>query len=167
MKIYIPNILPVSLKEKLNKLYTSYEYKKINKSEIISKESGLYIIENDKIYYIESSFNNDYELIQNFENIDLLVDKTIYTKIPLLSQLPVNYIHTKQIEIEFKFNQKSDLSLIIECLEEKKCKNNSLLINDYELIPFNFYFNYKLNNFDLQNTFLKEEFTSYLSNLMN
>jgi hypothetical protein len=90
----------------------------------------------------------------------LLVDKTIYTLIPLVSQFPVNYISSKYIELKFKINTKSKLALIVECFEETNKLNYSL-----ELIPVNYYFNYDCEKFDLKDIFFEEEFNMFLSNL--
>jgi hypothetical protein len=64
----------------------------------------------------------------------LLVDKTEYVHIPIVSQFPVDYILTKMICFEYRINKKSGLKMVIECLEE----SNELL--EKALIPINFYF---------------------------
>jgi hypothetical protein len=158
MKIYIPNILPISLKDKFNKLTNNFgePNKRIN-YEIISKDSGTIIIENQNIYNIESTFNTNYELIKNYNNHDLLVDRTHNTKIDLISQFPVNYIVSKIIQFEFKTNKKSKLSLLIDCIEETSTNF------ELEKIPINFYFNFDNDNFDLNEQFLQEEFNSFLN----
>lgn len=183
MKIYIPNILPNTLTEKLTTLSNVFGNPKIKiKNEIISKEFGTYYIENietnkhsqtqtqtqtqiqtqsQNIYYIEPTFNQKYELIKNFtSNCDLLFDYTSYTKIPVVSQLPVNYINTEMIELKFKTNNKSKLSLIIVCVDEANVSN------DVRLIPFDFYFIYDSDNIDLKDVFFQDEFKKYLNNLV-
>lgn len=158
MKIYIPSILPIFLKDKLNKLTKLFGEPKIEyKYEIISKENGLIIIENKDIFNIESSFNTDYELIKNYKNYDLLVDRTNNIKVKLLSQFPVNYITTKITELEFKINKKSNLSIVIEYLEEP------LEQFDIQKIPINFYFKYDNKTIDLNDPFFQEDFDIYLS----
>lgn len=160
MKIYIPSVSPISLKDKLNKLTKLTGEPKIqHKYEIISKENGLIIIENQNIYNIESSFKTNYELIQKYNNIDLLIDRSVNTTISLKSQFPVNYILSKIKLFEFKHNTKSKLSLIIECFEETT--------NNFELdnIPVNFYFNYESDLLDFNDIFFKEEFNMFLSYL--
>jgi len=162
MRIYIPNILPNSLKHKLEKLYTVFGNPNIQiKYEIISKEFGVIIIEGENITNIESSFKTNYELIKNYsyKNYDLLVDKTNNNKINLISQFPVNYIYTKIIKLEFKTHKKSKLTLIIDCLEEP--------ITNFELIriPVDFYFIYDNDTLDLKDMFFQEEFNRFLSNL--
>jgi hypothetical protein len=67
----------------------------------------------------------------------LLVDKTVYVHIPVVSQFPVDYILTKMICFEYqitKSKSKTSLKLVVECLEE----TNKIL--EKELIPINFYF---------------------------
>ena len=159
MKIYIVNILPHLIKDKMNTFYSLFgEPEKKIKYELCSKEFGIHIIEDQTIYHVETTFNNHYELIKGFHNCDLLVDKTIYTKNPVISQLPVNYITSKYIQLQFKTNYKSKLSLILDCVEE---------FQDFELntIPINFYFQYDSDKIDLNDSFFQEEFNVFLSNL--
>ena len=128
------------------------------KYELCSKEFGIHVIDNDKIFHTESTFETEYELIKNYNNFDLLVDHTIYNQIESKSQLPVNYICTPFYELKFKLHKKSDLSLIIECIEET---------NNFEkkILPINFYFDYEDKKLDLNNHFFKEDFNRFLSHL--
>jgi hypothetical protein len=158
MKIYLVNILPESLNNKLNILKQDYEFSQTNKFELHSKDYGEHIIENNKIHLIESSFNTDYQLIKNYEKVDLLIDKSNYKFIPVNSQLPVNYVITIFNVFEFKVCKNSKLSLIIECLEETE---NFVK----KSIPVNFYFNYNNDNLDLKDTIFQEEFNVFLSKL--
>lgn len=157
MKIYIPKILPFSLNNKQDELIKLFgePITKI-KYEIVSKELGIIIIENQNIYYLESSFNSEYDLIKNYKNIDLLVDKNNIVKIPLKSQFPVNYIYTKYIQFQFKINKKSPLTLIINYLEETE---------NYEIkrVPVDFYFDYEFEKLDLNDSFFDNEFNRFLS----
>lgn len=157
MKIYILNVLPETLKNILHKLIDEFgnpEEKK--KLELCSKEFGIQIIENEKIYHIESTFHTEYQVIKNYNNFDLLLDKTIYRINEEISQLPVNYICTPYYELKFIAEKKSDLSLIVECIQE---------IDNFEknIIPINFYFIYEDNKLDLNNEFFKEKFNRFLS----
>lgn len=159
MKIYITNILPQTINNKIHKLSSIFgnPEKKI-KYEIFSEEFGIYTIEEDIITQIESSFTPNYELIKNYKTYELLVDRTKYIKIPLVSQFPVKYLNTRILELKFKSSIKSKLSLIIDCFEE---------IDNYELniIPINFYFNYDEETLDLKDKFFQEEFNMFLSHL--
>ena len=163
MKIYIVSIPPSLLQNKLQVLIDLFGlYSEKKKYELCSPDFGLHIIEKDEIYRIETTFKTDYELIKGYNcsktNYDLLVDKTIYTNIPVVSQLPVNYISSLFHEMQFKINKKSKLSLIIECLEETQ---------NYEkmLVPVNFYLNYDEPKLDLNDHFFQEEFNMFLSKL--
>jgi hypothetical protein len=165
MKIYILNVVPQSLKNKIKNMLESFEYNEKIKYELNSKNFGLHILEDDKIYLKESSYKTDYEMVKGYNNFDLLIDKTTFkneekTNISVISQLPVDYISTKYHVLEFKHNKKSHLSLNFECLDE---------IENFErkLIPVNFYFNYKNedNNLDLKDSFFQEEFNVFLSML--
>jgi hypothetical protein len=139
MKIYITNIPPSTIKlDSIDKYRISKEgYKKY---ELVSQEFGTHIIEKEKMYRIEPTLNMDLHLINDFNGSALLVDKTKYVHIPVISQLPVDYILTKMICFEYVINSNSNASkkngvkLVVECLEE--C--NELL--DKEIIPINFYF---------------------------
>uniref|UniRef100_A0A6C0KP95 Uncharacterized protein n=1 Tax=viral metagenome TaxID=1070528 RepID=A0A6C0KP95_9ZZZZ len=158
MKIYIVNITPQSLKNKINLFKQDYEFSEKIKYELNSIDYGLHIIQDNKIHLVESTFNTDYQLIKNYENVDLLIDKSNYKLIPVKSQMPVNYVITIHHVFEFKVLKNSKLSLIIECLEETE---NFVK----KLIPVNFYFNYNNDNLDLKDTFFQEEFNVFLSKL--
>ena len=158
MKIYIVNILPESLNNKLNIFKQHYEFKETQKYELHSQDYGSHIIENNKIHLIESSFNTEYQLIKNYEKFDLLIDKTNDKLIPVISQMPVNYIISIFHIFEFKTCKNGKLSLIIECLEETE---NFVK----KSIPVNFYFNYNNDNLDLKDTIFQEEFNVFLSKL--
>jgi len=159
MRIYIVNIPPQILKDKLNHLCSLFsEHKKKIKYEICSKEFGITIIEDNTIKRIESTFKTAYELLKGYKNCDLLVDNTVYTVIPVVSQFPVNYINSRYVEYTFKTSNKSKLALIMECVEENVNFN-------LEVIPVNYYFEYDCEKFDLTDHFFEEEFNMFLSNL--
>jgi len=159
MKIYIANLLPNTLISKMQNIIDLFGIpeEKI-KYELSSKEFGTYIIDGNSISYIESTFEPEYEIIKNYNNFDLLVDRTNYKHFEIISQLPVNYICTPYYELKFKLNKKSNLSLIIECIEE---------VENYEKksIPINFYFDYEDKKLDLKNPFFQEDFNRFLSHL--
>lgn len=142
MKIYITNIPPSTIKlAAIDKYRISKDgYKKY---ELVSQEFGTHVIDYSKnnlerIYRIEPTLNMDLHLINDFNGSALLVDKTKYVHIPLVSQLPVDYILTKMTCFEYVINsnanKKNSVKLVVECLEE----TNELL--DKEMIPVNFYF---------------------------
>ena len=160
MKIYIPNILPISLTDKFDKLCIYFgEPKEKIKYELISKDFGVIIIEEQHISHIEPSFNPDYELIKNYNNYDLLVDRTNNHTVPFNFQFPVNYTYTRFLQNYFKTHKKSKLTLVITYLEETN--------NNFELIriPVDFYFEYDSDVFDLKDQFFQEEFNGFLSAL--
>jgi hypothetical protein len=159
MKIYIINILPHTLTNKLPKIIEEFGIpeEKI-KYELYSKEFGIHTFENEFIFHNESKFETVYELIKGYNNYDLLVDKTNYKQYEQVSQLPVNYICTIITEFKFKLHKKSNISFIIECIEET--------INfEKKIIPINYYFDYEDKNLDLNNSFFKEDFNRFLSHL--
>ena len=161
MRIYIFNIPPQTIKDKINNLSSLFgEPEKNIRYELCSKEFGIGIIEDNTIKHLETTFKMDYELIKGYNNCDLLVDKTIYTLVPVVSQFPVNYISSKYIELKFKTSNKSKLTLIVECFEEPSKININL-----ELMPVNYYFEYDYEKLDLKDIFFEEEFNMFLSNL--
>ena len=99
MKIYITDIFPSSLK---NKLTTLKEYlvnqNGLTKYELASEDYGMHYIENDTIYRVEPNFKPDIQLIKKFLDNEILVDNTDYKMIPVVSQLPLNYVLTKIID---------------------------------------------------------------------
>ena len=169
MKIYITTIFPSSLKNKLTNM-NKYLVNSLTKYELVSEEHGIHIIENDTIYRMEPNFNPDTKLIKNFINIntELLIDSTDYKMIPVTSQLPVNYILTKMTIYEYQIDKKSNLKMIVECLNEPVSQNVFFSQNkqmDTTTIPINFYFIYNEKKIDLSDRFLKEEFNVFLSHL--
>ena len=169
MKIYITNIPPSTIKlEAIEKYRISKDgYKKY---ELVSEEFGTHIIEKENMYRIEPTLNMDLHLINNFNGYSLLVDKTKYVHIPVVSQLPIDYILTKMTCFEYiiEFNKKKGLKLVVECIEE----SNELL--DKEMIPINFYFlnsssnsnsNSSSNSLNLVDDNLLEEINVFLLEL--
>ncbi len=169
MKIYITDIFPSSLKNKLTNI-REYLSNTISRYEMVSEEYGIHIIEGDTIYRIEPNFKPDMQLIKTFFSNELLIDNTNYKMIPVVSQLPYNYILTKITIHEYQVCKKSKLKLVVECLNEpvqtnvffsKKNQGNI----DTTVIPINFYFLYNDAKIDLTDHFLKEEFNVFLSHL--
>ena len=169
MKIYVTNIPPSTLNlSTLEKHCLNKEgYKKY---ELVSEEFGTHIIDYsnnnlENMYRIEPNLNTDLHLINNHKDgklYSLLIDKTEYVHIPVVSQFPVDYILTKMICFEYRITNtntktKSGLKLVIECLEE----TNKLL--EKELIPINFYFLNSMIN--LVDELLLEEINVFLLEL--
>lgn len=152
MKIYVTNIPPSTIKlSAIDKYCISKDGHK--KYELMSEEFGMHVIEKEKMYRIEPTLNMDLHLINNFNGYNLLVDKTKYVHIPIISQFPVNYILTKMTCFEYvSSDKKNGLKLVVECLEE----TNEIL--DKEIIPINFYFSFNSssNSLDIDNNLLEE-----------
>jgi hypothetical protein len=162
MKIYIVDILPATIKSKIQSFDTSFIRNEKYKYEYISNDCGFYIESytnsSEQIVRLEPSFNNNYELITNYNGHNLLVDKTEYTYIPVVSQLPVDYICSKMLKLEYKIDKKSKLTFVVECIEETKSFER-------ELIPIDFYFEYDESILDLTNSFFLEDFNVFLLKL--
>ena len=177
MKIYISNIFPSTIKNKLTNL-KDLQTISFDKIELASKDYGIHYIEkgkekgnNEKIYRCEPNFEPKFQLIKKFgpTNSDLLIDKTKYVYCPVVSQLPVNYILTKLTVLEYQTSKKSKLKLVIECLKEPVVIGSYFSPDKHmgeELIPIDFYFVYDdLTNLDLNDQFFLEEFNMFLSHL--
>jgi hypothetical protein len=167
MRIYITNILPSSLKHKLTNL-EQFITKSFIRNEIVSHDYGIHIIENNNIYRIEPNFNPDIHIIKKFLNNELLIDNTDYKMLPVMSQMPINYVLTKMTIYEYQLDKKSKLKMVVECLDEPI--SSDIFFNQYKqsstnMIPINFYFIYDNKNIDLTDQFLKEEFNVFLSHL--
>lgn len=173
MKIYITNIFPSSLKNKLTNL-KDLQSSTFQKLEIASEDFGIHFIEDGKnknCYRCEPNFEPKLQLIKGFgpTQSDLLVDNTKYVYCPVVSQLPLNYILTKMTVLEYQTSKKSKLKLVIECL------NEPVLIGSYfspdkhmgeELVPIDLYFVYDdVAKLDLNDRFFQEEFNMFLSHL--
>lgn len=171
MKIFITNILPSSLKNKLTKIQ-SLITNSFNRHEIVSEDYGIHIIENNNIFRVEPNFEQNFQLIKKYgiSKADLLIDKNKYIYCPVVSQMPVNYITTKLLILEYQTSKKSNLKLVVECLKE------TITIGTYfspdkhigeDIVPINFYFIYNepSNNLDLTDQFFQEEINVFLSHL--
>jgi hypothetical protein len=161
MKIYIPNIPLTNIKNNIHKL----EEYQVNKSifyELNSLDYGIHIIDNNNLYRIEPNFEENIKLIKNFNGRDdLLLDMTTEKKIPVFSQMPTNYILTKIIKFEFTKSSKSNLKLIINCINSGKQSDNLDISNNEE--PIDFYFFYDNSNIDITNAFFQDELNMFLS----
>ena len=172
MKIYITDIFPSSLKNKLTNL-KEYLSNTISRYEMVSEECGIHIIEEDAIYRVEPNFKPDIHVINGTDSItnDLLIDNTNYKMIPVVSQLPFNYILTKMTIYEYQVSKKSKLKMVIECLNEPApvniffAKKNGSANTETMVIPINFYFVYDDVKIDLTDRFVKEEINVFLSHL--
>lgn len=159
IKIYLHKISPKQIN--VEKMHKQFQCKNIiSNLEIHSLDFGFHISENDEIYRIEPSFKEHYKLIKDYNGFDLIIDENTYTKIPLLSQLPHECIVTHKFVLEFKQGTKSKISCKVECIQEK-CKET---LNE-KMIPIDFYFACKKDDFDIQNSFFQNELNVFLSEL--
>jgi hypothetical protein len=96
------------------------------------------------IYRVETAFETNYHLIKEHRitntNIycDFLCDLTTFIHIPVVSQMPTKYVLTKLQQFSYKLEKKSCWTLIIDCIRETNLDTLSK-----ELIPINYYFEYK------------------------
>ena len=157
MKIYIEEYNPKELLKKLDKLDDHYK-KQINHIELISPSSGIFNIENKKVYKLKANDKN------------LLIDKSIVEKEQVYSQIPYDHYSINMTAYHYCVGTDSKLYLIIEGMYENKNKNitlttttNNLKNKYYNFIPTNFYF---LTNEELDNIMIKKELNEFLSLLI-
>lgn len=163
MKIYISNIPISNITKNIHKLS---EYM-INPNgnniiELHSLDYGLHIIQEDKIYRHEPEFNPQYEIIREFNGYDLLIDKSKSKLLPVVSQMPINYIITKFKVYEYKIDKKTDLKFIIKCIKTPTTHIKN--INNCEEVC-DFYFEYENTNLDLTDIFFQDQINMFLSHL--
>lgn len=152
MKIYLINKIPNNFINKTNLQFKSQKY-----NELYSMNDGQYIVNATNCWRIEPSFDAKYEIIENYNGINLLIDSTNIKKINVLSQLPTEYVCNKITEYSYFTGSKASLKLIIKYLDQP----NDLKPND--LKPNDLYLEYNGEKFDLDNVFLKEELNMFLS----
>ena len=75
MKIYITDIFPSSLKNKLTN-FDKYLVNSVTKYELTSEDYGIHYIENDSIYRVEPNFKPDFRVIKDHFDNELLIDNT-------------------------------------------------------------------------------------------
>lgn len=157
MKIYIIKYNPLLFKENMAKIsHLLVGTSQIN--EFYSEKYGLQIIDNNNIYQIESKFDTKME-IKRYNNMDILIDYTNYNRNETISQLPINYILSKNWYFEYKLNKQSKLKLIVKCINEHNDGNEN------NFIPIDLYFEYDDDNLDFNHRFFQEEFNMLLSHV--
>ena len=110
MKIYIANFTPKINENTLLKLEKLYN--KVKNYKDIYSQDGIFRIENNIIYKL---IPEDYP-IENFEynNINFLLDKSKHIFRKDIYCIPYNHIVYNIQQIEYKFDSKSKISLILE-----------------------------------------------------
>ncbi len=147
MKIYLINKLPNNFINKTNLQTTIKKY-----NELYSIDDGQYIVNDTNCWRIEPTFDEKYEIIENYNGINLLIDSTNIKKLLVLSQLPTEYICNKITEYSYFTGSKASLKLVIKYLDQPNDKK-----------PIDLYLEYNGEKFDLDNIFFKEELNMFLS----
>lgn len=154
IKIYITNVPPSKIN--IEKMCEKFACTQKSKTELISLDFGIHIIEKEAMYRIEPNFNEKYNLIKNYNNeFDLLIDENQEIRVPVVSQLPSEAIILSKTAYQFKETFKSNLCLHVECMTL-----------DESMVPVDFYFTCAKNNFDIYSSFFQNEFNEFLS-MMN
>lgn len=145
MKLYIDNITNYKIdkidKIKLNKLNTIYKNTTKLYKELHSENYGIYYITIHNIYKIYTSNLNFIYLNNYFNNYDIILDKSVYEKKEIYSQLPSdNYFIIYFLELEYIVND--NISIIIKGNYDNK--DNTINLNLFK--PVEFYFEIKNTN---------------------
>ena len=75
---------------------------------------GIFIIEKTKIYKLLEDSHCKNIVHTHYKSHNIIIDNTIYTKTPLVSQLPIQYCSVNMEVSEYSINLKSALKLIIK-----------------------------------------------------
>ena len=122
MKIYIEEYNPKELLKKLDKLDDHYK-KQINHIELISPSSGIFNIENKKVYKLKANDKPIIKIEKYYNNKNLLIDKSIVEKEQVYSQIPYDHYSINMTAYHYCVGTDSKLYLIIEGMYENKNKN--------------------------------------------
>ena len=151
-KIYLKNISLTTINSNLSS-FSKFCKNQYTYTKLYSKEDGTIFIINDKnmIYFLELEDNSNKDKnIENIKygNIDLLIDYNLEKRIPLLSQLPVEYSIKTITTCEYYFNK---IKLVVDGVYEKKTVNinncefkKKNLLDDIvkTFVPIGFYLEY-------------------------
>lgn len=167
VRIYVYNIELSSIKNKLE-TFKKFLTKEEEQVHIFSQEYGHYKIEKDKIYLIESAYNENYKQIK-YNDYVLLIDSIKDDNIQVVSQLPKDYIYNKRTYLEYKLPL---ITFIIWGIYDKPKQDHSFskktihnTTKDLEFYPMEFYFECDDKHFNIDNLFFQEEFNRFLSML--
>ena len=160
-KLYIQDVSIDEIKPILERI-DSYFKSKNDKTYFYSKEEGIFLIEKDLFFQLKQ-IDKPIKYYKDFietkkKSFSLILDESYYEKIPVISQLPVDYLNVSTTFFEF-YN-----SPIVRFIVEGKLQNVNLLNNNksrYEMFdPVDFYFQINEN---IDNHFVKEELNVFLS----
>lgn len=139
MRIYVEKINP-NLK-KLNK-YLQKTYKYIQ----LYSLNGIYNVESSTIYFLQDNSHHSLCKLIQYKSYSFITDYAEYTKTPVLSQLPLDYVSMKMETFEYSINAKSALKLVIH-------------ISDNPNFPLQFYFS---TNEKLDESFILQDLDELL-----
>lgn len=139
MRIYIEKINP-NLK-KLNK-YLQKTYKYIQ----LYSFNGIYNVEGSTVYFLQDNSHSRLCKLMQYKSYSFITDYAEYTKTPILSQLPLDYISMKMETFEYSINAKSALKLVIH-------------VSDNPDFPLQFYFS---TNEKLDESFILQDLDELL-----
>jgi len=167
MKIYIDDYHPKELLKKMDKL-DDYFKKQFNYIELVSPSSGLYHVENKKVYKLKANDKPIAKLDKYYKGKHLLIDNSIYEKEHVYSQMPYDHTSINMTTFHYCDGTDSKIYLIVEGIYENKnitinTTTNNLKDKYYNFIPTNFYF---LTIEDLDNMLIKKELNEFLSLLI-
>jgi hypothetical protein len=135
MRIYLENIKPENITIKKLRTIDMYFRKKQDYMEILS-ESGIYHIENDKVFRLTPKDGALQKTVNG--GLSLLMDGSSFEKIPILSQIPFEHSTISLTRMLFSQHEKSDLLLCVEGVYNKKQgtdKYEDFVVVDFYFIP--------------------------------
>lgn len=150
MKVYINNF-NLNLLNDISKVFKEHL---INSETYIKlyTNDGIYIIDDKKIYLLDTC-DKDIKIFNNYyDNLTLIVDPSFYIKNTYSSVHGDTHLSFNIIKNYYKLNKLSDISLVIEQLYNN---NKSLIQNDI-------YFESD-KNIDINDLFIKNEIIEFLS----
>ena len=122
----------------------------------IYSDDGLFLIENNKIYYLNYKDGTIERSMDYLDDINIVLDKTIIKKkMGMVSHIPFNNIKRKLKLHYFKLREKSPLKLVLTY-------ENDLIVDMYFML-FETYAAYSIA--DLNNFSIKEDIKEILNNL--
>jgi hypothetical protein len=153
MKIYIDNFKPIQLLPKLASL-EKYLVETINRIEIIS-ETGIFQINKNSILKMTDIIDRQPIIINDIMDYTLILDKSSFS-LEEVNHLPNNHISNNITIMKYAIQKKSLLFLIVEGIGSNTSEKTL-----QPFIPHDFYFEFKEENFILDNC--KEHLIEFLS----
>tara|TARA_Y100000389_G_C17393714_1_gene481371 strand:+ start:742 stop:1215 length:474 start_codon:yes stop_codon:yes gene_type:complete len=155
MKLYLSNINFQNINiNNLNNYITS-------KDDILEmySDEGLYICKNGEGFKKLQIIDGNVKILNDYINDNhLYIDESyIYKSKQYISKLPINHYIIKLIKYEFKFSQKSPVTMVLET-------ENNIVSNIYFMLTEK---HAKYSTPDIDNQFIKETIQDFYNKIIN